>query len=94
MGMRIKWNNAYLYVMKAHLNLTIEERLLVQIKSYAQKNNTNLSELVEGYFKKLVKPANKPNIIDIVEQLERPDIPGDANLKELYYSEQAEKYGF
>ena len=92
--MRIIEKYAYLYGMKAHLNLTIDEHLLVQVKKYVQKNDTNISELVEQFFKKTLKPAKKATIIDLVEKLERPSIKTESDLKELYYEGQARKYGF
>jgi len=36
--------------MKARLNLTIDERLLLDVKKIAAKNGTSLSELVTDYF--------------------------------------------
>ncbi len=81
--------------MKARLNLTIDEHLLVEVKKFAQKNDTNVSELVEHFFKKILKPspAKQTTIIDLVEKLEKPSIKPDADLKDLYYKEQGKKYG-
>jgi len=81
--------------MKARLNLTIDERLLVEVKKFAQKNDTNVSELVEHFFKKILKPSpvKQTTIIDLVEKLEKPVINPDADLKDLYYKEQGKKYG-
>ena len=92
--MRIIIKSAYICYMKARLNLTIDEQLLLSVKKMAEKNEISVSELVEEFFKKLTKPAKQKNIIDIIERLEKPVISADANLKELYYKEQSTKYGF
>lgn len=80
--------------MKARLNLTIENSLLEDIKSYAVKKQRSVSELVESYFKTVTKPSKRKNILHLVEKLEKPAIAEDADLKELYYKENAKKYGF
>ncbi len=80
--------------MKARLNLTIDEPLLLSVKKMAEKNGTSVSELVEDFFKKLTKSARQKNIIDIIERLDKPSIGAEINLKELYYKEQSTKYGF
>lgn len=80
--------------MKARLNLTIEDSLLDNVKSYAAKQQQSVSELVEGYFKTITKPSKRKNILHLVEKLEKPDIAGEADLKDLYYTENAKKYGF
>jgi uncharacterized protein DUF6364 len=92
--MRMILKNAYLWYMKARLNLTVDEQLLVSIKKIAQKNNTSVSELVTDFFKKIAKPVKQKNIIDLVEKLEKPSFATDADLKKLYYKEQEGKYGF
>ncbi len=79
--------------MKAKLNITIEEGLLSSMKAYAIKQGTSISELVERYFKSLTKPAKRNSIINMIEQLEPPKIDTNADLKELFYLEQASKYG-
>ena len=78
--------------MKARLNLTIDEQLLVSIRKIAEKRNTSISELVTDFFKKLAQPIKRKNIIDLIEQLEQPSIPPGIDLKELYHKEQREKY--
>ena len=79
--------------MKAKLNITIEEGLLSSMKAYAIKQETSISELVERYFKSLTKPTKRNNIINQVEALEPPAVDANADLKELFYLEQASKYG-
>ena len=60
--------------MKSRLNLTIENSLLEDVKSYAVKNKRSISDLVESYFKKVTRPSKRKNIIDLVEKLEKPTI--------------------
>ena len=80
--------------MKARLNLTIDNDLLSSMKAYANKKQISISELVEGYFKGITKPAKRKNIIDLVEILSVPDIDRTADLKDSFYKNQAKKYGF
>lgn len=80
--------------MKARLNLTIDGSLLENVKGYAAKRQTSVSELVESYFKTVTRPSKRKNIIQLVEKLERPAISEAVDLKELFYKENAKKYGF
>lgn len=79
--------------MKARLNLTIEDSLLENVKGYAVKQQKSISELVENYFKTVTKPAKRKNILQLVEKLDKPAISETADLKKLYYEENARKYG-
>lgn len=92
--MRIKRNNAYICIMKARLNLTIDNNLLETGKAYAASKHTSLSELVEGFLKTLSRPAKRKNVIDIVERLDQPHLDTSIDLKEQYYKERSGKYGF
>ena len=80
--------------MKSRLNLTIENSLLEDVKSYAVKNKRSVSDLVESYFKKVTRPSERKNIIDLVEKLEKTTMNDNADLKDLYYKENAKKHGF
>lgn len=80
--------------MKARLNLTIEHSLLENVKSYAVKQQQSVSELVEGYFKTVTKPSKRKNILQLVDKLDKPVITEKGDLKDLYYKENAKKYGF
>lgn len=75
--------------MKARLNLTIDNALLKNVKGYAIKRKTSVSELVESYFKVVTKPSKRKNIIKMVEKLEKPVIDKSADLKTLYYQDKA-----
>ena len=80
--------------MKTRLNLTIDDRLLSKMKVYAIRRKKSVSELVEMYFENITKPAKRKSIIDLVEKLDAPSIESDADLKDLFYKDQAKKYGF
>lgn len=80
--------------MKARINLTIEEDLIQQVKSYAAKRQTSVSELVEEYFDRIVKPNKKKTIFELLDELPKPNIDPDLDLKKAFYEEQAGKYGF
>lgn len=80
--------------MKSRLNITIENTVLEDVKIYATKQKRSVSDLVENYFKKIVKPSKRKNIIDLVEKLDKPNLLENENLKELFYKENAKKYGF
>ena len=91
--MRMNLNYTYIWFMKSRLNLTIENSLLEDVKSYAVKQKRSVSDLVESYFKKVTRPSKRKNIIDLVEKLEKSTIDKNADLKDLYYKENAKKYG-
>lgn len=80
--------------MKARLNLTIDNALLENVKGYAMKQQTSVSELVESYFKIVTKPSKRKNIINMVEKLEKPVIDAGADLINVYYQDKSKKYGF
>jgi hypothetical protein len=80
--------------MKERLNLTIDGALLEAMKAYAVKRQMSVSELVESYFRTVTKPVQRKNILDLVDELKKPAIDAQADLKDLFYKEQGEKYGF
>lgn len=80
--------------VKARLNLTIDTALLEEIKFYASRKQTSVSDLVEQYFKSISRQQKRKNIIELMENLEKPAIDPTADLKELYYTNQSGKYGF
>jgi hypothetical protein len=84
----------YIHVMKSKLNLTISEPLLNKVKKYAASRQTSVSELVENYFQSIVKPTAKKNILEMLDQLDKPAVPSTRDLKKTYYEDQAGKYGF
>ena len=80
--------------MKTHINLSIEKDLVSKMKAYAEKRKTSVSDLVEEYFTRVVNPAKKSNIIEMIESLEKPAIDEKLDLKKAYYEERGDKYGF
>jgi hypothetical protein len=80
--------------MKERLNLTIDGSLLEAIKAYAEKRGISVSELVEDHFRMVTRPFGRRNILDMVDELKKPSIDAQADLKDLFYKEQGEKYGF
>ncbi|RYY06205.1 MAG: hypothetical protein EOP43_06950 [Sphingobacteriaceae bacterium] len=81
--------------MKSRVNLTIDEGLLSEIKSYAAKKQVSISELVETYFKQLTKPAKRPAFLDMVKNMQVPeDTDKGIDLKHKYFEDNAAKYGF
>jgi hypothetical protein len=81
-------------IMKTRVNLTIEDSILQDTKLYAEKQGTSVSEIVESYLKNITKPIKRKTIIDLVQELEKPNIDAQTDLKDLYYRERSEKYGF
>lgn len=81
--------------MKTRLNLTIDDNVLESMKYYAQKKGESISEIVENYFTTIIKKKKRrKNILQLVEELEPPVIDSKADLKDLFYKEQAKKHGF
>ncbi len=80
--------------MKSRLNLTIDEKLLSQVKQYAESHEMSVSEMVETYFKTITKVTEGKNIIELVEGLRKSAIPDDIDLKVEYFKMQSKKYGF
>ncbi|MEH6304599.1 DUF6364 family protein [Olivibacter sp. CPCC 100613] len=81
--------------MKAKLNLTIDEQLLAQVKAYAAQKHSSVSELVESYFRTFIvkKPSGK-GIVQLIENLPKPEIQDQADLAKDYFEDNADKYGF
>jgi len=97
--MRINIINAYLYktlyidTMKARLNITIDEDVLRSVKYFAEAQNSSVSELVENYFKTIIKPKKKKTLSELIKELPNPNIPENFNWKEEYYKAKKKKYG-
>ena len=92
--MRIVCIYAYICIMKARVNLTIENSLLTKIKKYAEEQGTSVSEIAEQYFIKLTSAKKKKtNLFDIVAELPAVEYPEDYDFKEEYYKAKGAKYG-
>ncbi|HQS23191.1 MAG: hypothetical protein B7Y11_10985 [Sphingobacteriia bacterium 24-36-13] len=74
--------------MKSNLKLTIETSLLNAVIVYAAKHNLTVNELVARHFKLITNLPKQKNIIDLIEELEKPTINVDTDLKELYYHQK------
>ncbi|HEX9512843.1 MAG TPA: DUF6364 family protein [Puia sp.] len=64
--------------MKERLNLTIDGELLDAMKVYAASKQMSVSELVENYFRSVTRPVQRKNILDLVDELEKPVLDGKA----------------
>ena len=78
--------------MKARLNLTIDQSLLEDVKQYATLKNTSVSELVEEYFKVIIK-LKKKSFVELIKELPKPKIDENFDWKEEYYKDKMKKYG-
>ncbi|MBL4677706.1 MAG: hypothetical protein JKY70_16115 [Mucilaginibacter sp.] len=74
--------------MKSRLNLTIEDSLLRTMKSYAEKQRTSVSDLVENYFRQVTKPSKQESFVEMIDKLEPHKVDKKADLKALYYSDK------
>lgn len=91
---RMKSDNVYIRMVKARLNLTIDNNLLESGKAYAASKHTSLSKLVEGFLKTLTRPAKRKNVIDLIEKMDKPNLDTLHDLKDQYYKDRSGKYGF
>jgi len=64
----------------------------MEIQKFANKNKTNISELVEQYFKKILPTTKQKNIIDLVEDLDAPVLALGIDFKKTYYEEKGNNY--
>jgi hypothetical protein len=74
--------------MKTRLELDIDNELLDKAKRHALKNGTNITALIESYFKSLNLSNKRLNILDLIEGLEKPNLSQYGNLKENYYQDK------
>ena len=86
-------NNIYTYLydviqlntMKARLNITIEEAILRNVKYLAEARNTSVSELVETYFKTIIKPKKSKTFSQLIKELPKPKLENNFKWKDEYY---------
>jgi hypothetical protein len=74
--------------MKKSLKLNIDKELFEKAISYALINSTNITALIESYFKSLNISNKRLNILDLIEGLEKPNLSQYGNLKEYYYQDK------
>ncbi len=92
--MRIIYFYAYIRAMKARVNLTIEEDILLKAKKYAAEAGTSISELVEDYLTTVTKPKIRSRgLLEMVDKLKPSNYPENYNFKEEYYKSKAGKNG-
>ena len=80
--------------MKARLNITIDENVLRNVKYLAEEQNTSVSEIVETYFKSIVKPKKKKqSLTSLIESLPKAKLAKNFNWKEEYIKVKMKKNG-
>lgn len=72
--------------MKTTLNLRFDKSTIEAAKKYASKRHTSLSEIVEGYLKKLVAQDKKQEFVsdELIGILKKYKGHSDEEIKELY----------
>lgn len=80
--------------MKDRLNITVDHVIAEHAKLYAEKHQTSVSKLVETYFRKLTEPRHKKNILELLQDLPKPNYQIRGDLKDNYYEQNKKKYGF
>ena len=81
--------------MDTKLTLTIEKDLIEQAKIYAKSKGRSLSDIVENYFKLLVKQTDDKDqeLTPIVKSLQGSiKVPADFDYKETLGDQLGEKY--
>lgn len=55
------------------------------MKAYAASKGTSVSELVESYFRRVTKPVQRRNILDLVDELDAREsgLPVDRSREEV-----------
>jgi hypothetical protein len=93
--MRINEKDAYIWIMKDRLNITVDERLLEKAKRYAAVHHISLSRLVADYFERLTRPAGKKNILEIMDAVPKSAFKApEGDLQKQYLKDNKGKYGF
>jgi hypothetical protein len=82
--------------MDNKLTLKLDQQVIMKAKTYAQKRNTSLSKLIEGYLKKLTNetPKHEEEITPLVKSLS--GIIGNVKtdkMKVEYQKHLIKKYG-
>ena len=77
--------------MKSIIQISLDKSLLEKVTIYAASQNCGVSDLVENHLasiteiSKFEKKYKRKNIIDLVEELPKPNIDIDCNLKIEYF---------
>lgn len=79
--------------MDNKLTLKLNEEIIEQAKTYARKNNTTLSKLIESYVGLLVDPNEKQEVTPLVKSLSGLiDLPKNFDHKSNYRKHVVNKY--
>lgn len=79
--------------MDNKLSLKLNEEIIEQAKTYARKNNTTLSKLIESYVGLLVDPNEKQEVTPLVKSLSGLiDLPKNFDHKSNYRKHVVNKY--
>ena len=76
---------------KKKLTLRVNARLIERVKTYAQKHNTSVSQLVEVFIRNL-EDDEQTEHSPLVRQL-TGILPPDIDIEAAYHDHLAEKYG-
>lgn len=80
--------------MKSRLNITVDTDLMANAKRYAAIHNSSLSQLIENYFKSLVRGPHKKTAIDVLNELPKPKKKFEGDLTKEFMESRKKKYGF
>ena len=80
--------------MNTKLTLSVDQKIIEEIKSYAKQHQVSLSKMVENYFNFVVQKTQLKNTTSaLVEELTGIiNLPKNFNEKEEYYDFLSEKY--
>ena len=80
--------------MNKNLTLSVDNKIIKQIKSYAKKHHISLSQMVENYFNYLINQSNsEQNNSTLVNELTGIiNLPDNFNEKEEYHNFLRKKY--
>jgi len=80
--------------MNTKLTLSVDQKIIEEIKSYAKQHQVSLSKMVENYFNFVVQKTQlKTTTSALVEELSGIiNLPKNFNEKEEYYDFLSEKY--
>jgi hypothetical protein len=79
--------------MDTKLTLKLNKDIIEQAKTYAKRENTSLSNLIESYLGLLVDPTDKHEVTPLVKSLSGViDLPKDYDHKDNYRKHILNKY--
>ncbi len=80
--------------MDTKLTLKLSHTVIEKAKTYAKKENTSLSQLIESYLGLLVEPENSQEITPLVKSISGViDLPKNFDHKKDYKKHLLNKYG-